>query len=62
MYNLKIMTFNEIKEHLFFSYDYKTIHYLCNKENINYNTSKKYLENMYYLIDKNSSYLRYFRS
>lgn len=57
MYNLKIITFNEIKEHLFFSYDYKTIHYLCNKENINYNTSKKYLENMYYLIDKNSSYL-----
>jgi len=57
MYSLKIMTFNEIKEHLFFSYDYKTIHYLCNKENINYNTAKKYLENMYYLIDKNSSYL-----
>lgn len=57
MYSLKIMTFKEIMEHLFFSYDYKTIHYLCNKENINYNTAKKYIENMYYLIDKDSSYL-----
>lgn len=50
MYNLKIMTFSEVLEHLFFSYDYKTIHYLI-ELGLNYNTSIKYLENMYYLID-----------
>lgn len=51
-FNIKFMDFNEIKEHLYFSYDYKAIKYLTNKYNYKYDIAKMYIDNIYYVSDK----------
>lgn len=49
--DIKVMTFNEIKEKLFFSYDEKTIFELMKKEKISYGIAKKYIDNLYWIND-----------
>lgn len=51
-FNIKFMDFNEIKEHLYFSYDYNTIKYLTKKYNYKYDIAKMYIDNIYYVSDK----------
>lgn len=51
-FNIKFMDFNEIKEHLYFSYDYNAIKYLTNKYNYKYDIAKMYIDNIYYVSDK----------
>lgn len=51
LFNIKIMTFNEVKKSLYFDYNEKTLYYLINNKNISYKNSKEYLDNLYY-IDK----------
>ena len=50
--NIKFMTMKELRERFYFSYDEKTIYYLMNKYNYNYDVAKKYLDNLYYVDDK----------
>ena len=50
-YNIKFMSLEEFSKKVTFDYDIKTIYYLMKKYNINYDTSKLYLDNLYY-IDK----------
>ena len=52
-FNIKFMDFNEIKEHLYFSYDYNTIKYVMVKYNYKYDIAKMYIDNIYYVSDKN---------
>ena len=52
-FNIKFMDFNEIKEHLYFSYDYNSIKYLTKKYNYKYDIAKMYIDNIYYVSDKN---------
>lgn len=49
LYNIKITTFNEIKERLFFSFKEEAYLYLKEKYNYNYDVISKYLENLYFL-------------
>jgi len=51
-FNIKFMDFNEIKEHLYFSYDYNTIKYVMVKYNYKYDIAKMYIDNIYYVSDK----------
>ncbi len=51
MYNIKILSFNDIKKALLFDYDTKTIHYIMNKNNIDYNNALELINNMYYLFE-----------
>ena len=53
--DIKVMTFNEIKEKLFFSYDEKAIYEVMCLENVSYSIAKKYIENLYWLDDINTS-------
>ena len=50
--NIKVITFNDIKRGLCFSYDEKTILYIMNKYKVKYGIARMYLENMYYTYDK----------
>lgn len=54
MLNIKILTEGELKKHLFFDYDEKTIHYLVN-QNISYSNAKEILNNLYYIDDKTNN-------
>lgn len=53
--NVKIYTLEDIREHLYFSYDEKAILYLMSKYNYKYEVSKTLINNMYYIEDKNYS-------
>ena len=50
--NIKFMTLKELREQLYFKYDEKTIYYLINKYHYNYDVAIKYLNNLYYVEDK----------
>ena len=50
--NIKFMTLKELREQLSFKYDEKTIYYLINKYHYNYDVAIKYLNNLYYIEDK----------
>ena len=53
MYNIKIMTFNDIKKHLLFDYNEQTIYYLINQKNISFSNALELINNMYYLFEDN---------
>ena len=53
--NVKIITLNELKRKCFFDYDEETICYICDKYNVIYDVAKIYLENLYYVSDKDKS-------
>lgn len=60
--NVKIITLNELKRKYFFDYDEETICYVCNKYNVIYDVAKIYLENLYFVSDKDESYkMRFLR-
>ena len=52
MYNLKIMSFDEVIKKLLFNYDTKTIFYVMKKNNIDYNNALELIKNMYYLFEE----------
>lgn len=51
--NIKIMTLKELIKKYTFDYNEKTIYHLMKKENIKYDIAKNYIENIYYIEDKN---------
>ena len=51
LYSINFMSMNEVKKHLFFDYDKKTIHYMMNK-NMPYEVAEILIKNMYYVEDK----------
>lgn len=60
--NIKMISFEELKKEIFFSYDEDTIVYLMDKYNLSYEISLKYIENMYYLKDSiNNSKTKFLR-
>ena len=52
MLNIKIMTLKELIKKYTFDYNEKTIYYLMKKENIKYDIAKNYIENIYYIENK----------
>lgn len=50
--NVKIMTMNELIKKLTFDYDDKAIYEIMQKENIKYKLAKMYIENIYYIENK----------
>lgn len=52
IYNIKFMSMNEIIKKIFFDYDKEAIYYLMNKYNINYEIAKIYIDNIYFVEDK----------
>ncbi len=51
-YDIKILTINELKKHLLFDFDTKTINYLMKENNLSMNNALELLNNMYYLLDE----------
>ena len=51
--NIKFMTIEELIKKYYFDYDNKTILYLMNTYNINYDIALIYLKNIYYIDDTN---------
>ncbi len=49
---LKFMTFSTLKKHLFFDYDLQAVAYLMDHYKVKTEIGKEYLENMYYIEDK----------
>ena len=50
--NIKIMSLKELIKKYKFDYDEKTIYHLMKKENIKYDIAKNYIENIYYIENK----------
>ena len=50
--NIKIISLNELIKKYTFDYNEKTIYYLTKKENIKYDIAKNYIENIYYIDNK----------
>ena len=51
--NIKIISLKELIKKYTFDYNEKTIYHLMKKENIKYDIAKNYIENIYYIEDKN---------
>ena len=51
--NIKIISFDELKQKVLFDYDERTILYLIEKYNYNIDVAKELLKNIYYIEDKN---------
>lgn len=51
LYNLKFLTFKELKKKLFFDYNSLTLEYIMQEYNVTLNVAKTYLEHLYYLQD-----------
>ena len=51
-FNIKIMTLNELRNKLYFSYDEKAIYYLMSKYGYKYDVCLMYLENLYYVSNE----------
>ncbi|MCM1443848.1 MAG: hypothetical protein NC096_00855, partial [Candidatus Amulumruptor caecigallinarius] len=52
LHNIKITTFNDIKNELYFSYDEKAIHFLMKEYNFKFDNAKIIIDNLYYVEDK----------
>ena len=50
--NIKLTSFEEIRDNLYFKYDEKSIYYIMNKYNIKYEVAIVYLDNIYYIEEK----------
>lgn len=50
--NIKVTTFKEVKEELYFKYNEESIHFIMKKCGINYELARIYIENMYYIENK----------
>lgn len=53
--NVKLYSLDEIRNHLYFSYDEEAILYLMDKYNYKYEVSHTLIDNMYYIEDKDYS-------
>ena len=53
---IKIMTIDEFRRELTFSYDEEAILYVMKEYNINYEIAKEYIENIYYVNNKTYGY------
>lgn len=51
--NIKLMSFNDLKKGLLFDYTNETIFHVMKEYKVNYGVSKDYINNLYYLEDKN---------
>ena len=51
-YSIKFMSLEEFSRKITFDYDEKTLYYLMKEYNINYDTCKLYLNNLYYIDSK----------
>ena len=53
IYDIKFMNISEVIKRLYFDYDKQAIYYLMNKYNLTYEIAKIYIDNMYFIEDKN---------
>lgn len=53
--NIKFISFNDLKNGLYFNYDNQAINYVMQKYSKTYSIAKELIENMYYVDDVNSS-------
>ena len=53
--NLKILTITEFYKRYFFDYNKETLYYLCKNYNLSVSNSKMYLDNIKYVINKESN-------
>lgn len=53
--DIKVMTFNELRDKLFFSYDEQAIYEVMKLENVSCGIAKKYIENLYWIDEIGSS-------
>ena len=60
--NIKIITLSELKKKYFFDYNKKTLYYVCNKYNVNYDISKMYVNNLYYVCDFDDEKIKFLKS
>ena len=61
-YNIKIMSFNELKKGLLFDYTNEAIYAVMKNYNLNYGVSKNYINDIYALTEsdyKNKKFIRY---
>lgn len=56
---LKIMSFSDLKKGLLFDYSNETIYRVMNEFKLDYDTAKKYIDNLYYLEDKTYTHDKY---
>ena len=59
--NIKIMSIEEFRNKLYFSYDEKSIYYLMNKYGYKYSIAREYLNNLYYVGDYDNEKLIFLR-
>ena len=52
LFNIKFYTLDEIKKSFYFDYDDSAILYLMNKYAFNYETSKKFIDNLYFVEER----------
>ena len=52
LYDIKLMSLAEVKQHLYFTYDEKSIYYLMKNYNMKYEVAQMYLENLNYISEK----------
>lgn len=50
--DIKVMSFSDIRQELYFNLDEQTIYYVMNKYNLKYDIAKIYIKNLYYIEDK----------
>lgn len=53
LYNIKFLTFKELKKKIFFDYDNKTLEYVMKNYNVGLSVARIYLDNLYFLKDIN---------
>ena len=56
--NVKLITLEQMKKNVYFDYDERAILYLIHNYNYQYEVAKNYIDNMYYIEDKNYSSLK----
>lgn len=59
LYNLKFLTFSELKKKLFFDYNNKTLEYVMMTYGVNLNVASKYLDNLYFLKNINDEKVKF---
>ena len=57
--NIKVMTLDEVKRSIYFSYDEETILYIMENYNVKSSVARVYLENIYYTFEGNLSSSKY---
>ena len=61
LFNIKIITLNELKRNYYFDYDNETIYYVCSKYNVIPDIAKIYINNLYYIKDIDDDKIKFLK-